>query len=110
MRSGWLLAAALLASACNNDTTTDDTDAVADSDTDMGSSGPDGGALYASTCAPCHGADGKGTKLAPNITRDLGKSDQQLIGIMRNGREEMPPQNVTEEEAQAIVDWMRETF
>lgn len=68
--------------------------------------GLDGAQLYADTCAGCHGADGHGGS-APDLSRELGKTDAQLIEIILNGDGRMPPQDVTQEEAQAIVDWMR---
>ncbi len=90
----------------------DGTDPV-DSDTPEESDTPpalDGGELFGDVCAVCHAADGTGTAAGPNITGELRKSDEQLIDIMRNGDGRMPAQDVSREEAQAIVDWMRETF
>ena len=40
----------------------------------------------------------------------MGLSDSQLIRIMQDGKEEMPAIEVTDTEAQAIVDWLRELF
>jgi mono/diheme cytochrome c family protein len=84
-----------------------DTDTPAESDTPAAL---DGGELFGDVCAVCHAADGTGTVAGPNITGQLSKSDQSLIDIMRNGAGSMPAQDVSVAEAQAIVDWMRETF
>ena len=81
-----------------------------DSGSDSGTAAPDGAELYAGTCAACHGADGTGTSVGPNIARELGKTDAQLIRIILNGEDDMPAQSVSEEEAQAIVDWMRDNL
>lgn len=84
-----------------------ETDTPEDSDTPEAL---DGGELFADVCAVCHAADGTGTAAGPDITNELRKSDDQLIEIMRDGDGRMPAQDVTRAEAQAIVDWMRETF
>jgi mono/diheme cytochrome c family protein len=70
----------------------------------------DGAALFATHCSSCHAADGTGTSIGADITGELGKSDSQLKNVMLNGEGAMPAVAVTDEEAQAIVDWMRDTF
>lgn len=82
-------------------------DTAGDSGTDPG---PDGGALFASTCASCHGADGGGTGDGPDIVGEMGRSDSSLLDIIQNGKSDMPGQDVTAAEAQAIIDWMRANF
>jgi cytochrome c oxidase cbb3-type subunit 3 len=49
---------------------------------------PPGAAIFASNCATCHGADGRGGEHAPNIAtapevQDL--ADRDLAGIVKNG-------------------------
>ena len=99
------------ATPADTDTDTDsDTDADTDSDTDT-DPGLDGEQLYMDNCAECHGTDGRGTREGPDITGEVDRHDDAfLIGVIRNGRERMPAIDVTNEEAQAIVDWMRANF
>jgi mono/diheme cytochrome c family protein len=88
------------------DTADTATDTAADTDTEV--TGED---LYMMHCSSCHDSDGTGVSgVAPNITNELGHTDAQLIGIILNGKEEMPAIDVTEEEAQLIVDYMRATW
>lgn len=103
-----LLIFGLFLAACNDDPapSTDDTDTTPTDDTDT-TPALDGEQLFADTCAVCHNTDGTGTGAGPDITRELGKSDAALINIIRNGTGRMPGQSVTQEEAQAIVDWMK---
>lgn len=56
-----------------------------------GSTRAGGSELFASTCATCHGLDGRGAERGPNIatrgqTRRL--SDTEILTILRNGRTE----------------------
>jgi mono/diheme cytochrome c family protein len=104
-----LLAAVLPLSllACTGTSDKADTAEAADTDTDTA---PDGAALFSANCASCHGESAEGTRTAPGLEREMGLSDSQLIRIMQDGKEEMPAIEVTDTEAQAIVDWLRELF
>jgi putative heme-binding domain-containing protein len=71
----------------------------------------DGGRAFRNTCANCHGPDGD--QIAGI---DLGRgqfrrplSDQDLVGIIRNGipNTPMPPTNVSEAQAARIVAYLR---
>ena len=49
---------------------------------------PPGGAIFASNCAGCHGADGRGGEHAPNIATApevQHMTDRELAGIIRYG-------------------------
>jgi cytochrome c oxidase cbb3-type subunit 3 len=49
---------------------------------------PSGAAIFASNCATCHGADGRGGEHAPNIATApevQHLSDRDIAGIVRNG-------------------------
>ena len=90
-----------------------DTDADADADTDADTDAdPTGEELYTTYCVTCHAEDGTGvTGLGKDITRELHHDDAFLISVMLNGYEDlMEPVDVTEKEAQLIVDYMRATF
>src|SRR3954463_14391412 len=70
-----------------------------------------GGRLFLGTCAGCHGPDGDAV---PNV--DLGRgvfrravTDDDLVRIMRTGipNTGMPPNNISEVNAQNIVAYLR---
>lgn len=77
----------------------------------------DGAALYKSKCAPCHGADGQGTAMAPAFKGSAwvkGASDAEITDAIVKGREGaakkykqyaigMPKQKVSDDEAKALV-------
>ena len=71
----------------------------------------DGGRVFRNTCANCHGPDGDqiaGIDLGRGqFRRQL--SDQDLIGIIRNGipNTPMPPTNMAEEQAARVVAYLR---
>lgn len=51
--------------------------------------GGDGGQLYASLCASCHGSDGRGTRLGPAL-RGYRGSDAEFQAVVRDGRPGTP--------------------
>jgi putative heme-binding domain-containing protein len=70
-----------------------------------------GGRLYQSTCAGCHGTAGDqvaGTALRSGKFR-RGSTDDEVVRIIRNGiaGTAMAPQAVSETEAATIVAWLR---
>ena len=108
-----LLCSALLLTtiACAGDDAdkSSETEETEDTQATESDSEPDGEALYSTHCASCHGDDGTGGS-ERGIEGELHHSDEELIDVILNGDGEMPGINVTEEEAQAIVDWMRASF
>src|ERR1700676_3127528 len=76
-----------------------------------------GEALYKTTCAACHGADGKGetTVGKANKVRDLGsedvqkQSDGELAGIIGNGKGKMPAyaKSLKPEQIKDLVAYIR---
>ena len=87
-----------------------DSDADSDSDTDADL---DGEQLFLDNCQECHGADGRGTRKGPDLKREIPQlDDAEIVDIILNGkgRNEMPAIEVTEAEAQAIVDYLRTLF
>jgi mono/diheme cytochrome c family protein len=71
---------------------------------------PTGAGLYATHCAACHGEDGHGSDAGPDLARELHHTDEELIAVMIQGKKDMEPADVTEAEAQLIVDWLRENL
>ena len=102
----------LLSIACQPDTTAGDEGdcgiaGCPDTGTDTGTEA-DGEALYSNHCASCHGADGQGLDDAgPDIVHELHHNDAKLIDVILNGDGDMEPVDVTEAQAQLIVDYMR---
>lgn len=98
------------------DTQADDTGTGGTDDstggTDSGTTGGlDGESLYISNCSSCHGADAMGGNGGPPLDREVRMlNDSQLIQIMQNGEGRMPAIDVTTEEGQAIVDYLRTLF
>jgi mono/diheme cytochrome c family protein len=77
----------------------------------------DGMAIYKAKCAPCHGADGQGTAMAPAFKGNAwvkGAADADVAGTIVNGREGaakkykqyaigMPKQKLADDEVKAVV-------
>jgi len=77
----------------------------------------DGAAIFKAKCAPCHGADGQGTAMAPafkgnEFIKNSAENDiAQVIKNGRNGAEKkykqfaigMPKQTMNDEEVKAVV-------
>ena len=110
MRMSLLLA--LFSLACEPDVVPDDEgDCGIAGCVDTESTEMDGEALYISTCATCHGTDGEGLEgSGPSIVHELHHNDAKLIDVILNGDGDMDPVDVTEEQAQLIVDYMREAW
>ena len=67
--------------------------------------------MYASTCADCHGADGGGTSRGPALAEEVREeSDEDLVDQIVNGGGDMPPQDVSDQEAADVLAFLRETF
>lgn len=71
-----------------------------------------GGKIFASSCAGCHGLDGRGGDRAPNIVEGRGPrlSDEEISGIIEQGIPEagMPSfHSLAESDVQSIVSYLR---
>ena len=96
-----------------------DVDTDTDTDTDSGSgSGDDtgsgstgsGAAVYATYCAACHGADGRGGS-GPDLRREVPElSDAELRRVITEGEDEMPGFDLPADDLEALVAWLRDTF
>ncbi|MCB9765373.1 MAG: cytochrome c [Alphaproteobacteria bacterium] len=87
----------------------DDTSGSTTDDTDGGAL--DGQALYTRHCATCHGPDGAGTSAGPDIREEVFEEPiDELVEVMQEGEDDMPPTGVTAAEGRAIAQWMRATF
>ncbi len=77
----------------------------------------DGGALYKTKCAMCHGADGQGGAMGPAFKANAwlaGASDADVSTVITKGRAgdakkykniaiAMPPQKLSDDELKSIV-------
>lgn len=82
----------------------------------------DGTAIYKSKCAPCHGADGQGTAMAPAFKANAfvkGGSDADVAAVIKNGRNGaekkyknfaigMPKQALSDDEVSAVVAHLKD--
>lgn len=70
-----------------------------------------GQTTFAQTCAPCHGADAKGTGAGPNITGEVNElAEDELAGIIKNGYENMPAQNLSDQQVVDVIAWLEQSF
>ncbi|WP_462413138.1 c-type cytochrome [Neobacillus sp. Marseille-QA0830] len=66
----------------------------------------DGEALYKGKCLACHGADLKGSFGPPVLNMSSKYTDQELKKIITEGTGKMQGQNVTDDEAEELVNWL----
>lgn len=81
----------------------------------------DGAGIYKAKCQACHGADGKGSAMAPAFTGNAwlkGAPDAEVSDTITKGREGaakkyknfaigMPKQNLNADEAKAVVAYIK---
>lgn len=68
----------------------------------------DGENLYFANCGSCHGPDGSGGTGGPNIRLKIpGETDDELLEIIIEGKDNMPAISITEAEARAIIAYVR---
>jgi PQQ-dependent dehydrogenase (methanol/ethanol family) len=71
---------------------------------------PTGAELFATNCTVCHGADGRGTAVAPSVLpRTASDNDDKLIAFLRAGSPEkgMPPAPVPNAQLPLLVTHLR---
>lgn len=72
-----------------------------------------GAELYEISCAGCHGGDGRGSVIGPDIASGQSRSvlelsDEQLAGAIRVGPGAMPGNpRLTDEQVASLVDFIR---
>jgi len=70
----------------------------------------EGAEIFNGICAHCHGNDGQGATLGPNIsTRVNREDDQALLAFLRTGNPEkgMPPVVVDDQQMPSLLSYMR---
>src|SRR5699024_5775243 len=85
----------------------EDAEVVEDGDVEEGDAN-DPEAIYASSCAGCHGDDLSGTS-GPDLTA-VGSylSKEEIETVINEGQGSMPPALVSPEEAEVLADWLSE--
>ncbi len=82
----------------------------------------DGTAIFKSKCAPCHGADGQGTAMAPAFKGNAfikDGSEADIAHVIKNGRNGaekkyknfaigMPKQTLNDDEVKAVVAHLKD--
>lgn len=73
--------------------------------------------VFASKCAACHGADGKGNATMakmlkvtiPDLHQAAGKSDAEIAKLVNEGKKPMPgfAKTLSKEEVQAVVSYVK---
>lgn len=106
MRSMWMLPLAFALAACGGGSDDDGVDAILALDGDPVA----GEAVYASTCAACHGADGEGGSGPAMAGIVADESDADIVEVVLDGEGSMPPQDLTDQEVADVLAYLIETF
>ena len=69
-----------------------------------------GADVFASSCAACHGDDGVSGASPARDGEVPEKSDEELLGIILEGYDDMPAQDLTDQEAADVLAYLRDTF
>lgn len=76
-----------------------------DKGTDTASSDT-GAKIFDQKCSGCHGGDLKGG-MGPNLTKVGSKySKDDILGILKNGKGQMPANVVSGDDANAVAEWL----
>lgn len=70
----------------------------------------DGKTLYESTCAVCHGADGKLGMAGASDLSQTQLQQNEIVQIILNGKNAMPKVQMTEEQANAVTKYVLENI
>lgn len=64
--------------------------------------------LYVQYCSACHGQDAQGNEpLGPELLEEVAEeSDEELLEVIIEGDDEMPPIPVTTQQASEIIGWL----
>ena len=82
----------------------------------------DGTAIFKSKCAPCHGADGQGTAMAPAFKGNAfikNSAEADIANVLKNGRNGaekkyknfaigMPKQTLNDDEIKAVIAHLKD--
>jgi len=69
----------------------------------------DGEDLYMTSCSACHGSDGRGSNLGPDLIWDVGEQTHEgIVETILEGTGRMEPVDVSLEAADAIATYVTE--
>lgn len=69
-----------------------------------------GATVFSDNCATCHGADGTGDSGPSLVAAVPGYSDEELLGIMLEGKGSMAAIALADQEAADVLAYLTETF
>ncbi len=69
-----------------------------------GAAHADGAAIYKAKCAMCHGADGKGGKMAPEVIAGMSADDN--LKAIHEGKGKMKPVKLSDDDAKAVAEFV----
>lgn len=70
-----------------------------------------GANVFATRCASCHGADGRGTLAGPRIDDEVPeKSDKDIWEVIQDGDDEMPAVPLSAQETADVIAHLRAVF
>ncbi len=114
------LAAAAVLAGCSDSDAASPTTTASSAESDGGGSAGDGAALYAESCALCHGADLRGSAMGPSHLSQVYEpghhSDDSFRNAVANGSPahhwdfgDMPPvPGLSDDEVDAIIAFVRQ--
>ncbi len=112
MKKAWLalvFGSALFLAACGGGDEKDNaTNGTTDETTDTEQTATaDGEALVKESCVMCHGGNLQGMGETPALT-DVGSrlSEEEILDVILNGRNQMPPGLLKGDEAEAAAAWL----
>jgi len=70
----------------------------------------DGKQLYESTCAVCHGSDGKLGMAGATDLSQINLQQNEIVSVILNGKNAMPKVHMSEEQANAVAKYVLENI
>ena len=70
-----------------------------------------GEVLFVDLCSSCHGGDGLGTDLGPDLSAHVPfHTDLEVVTVLLLGQGEMAAQGLSPQQHADLLGWLRETF
>lgn len=63
--------------------------------------------LYAQYCGTCHGDQGQGTTLGPELLEEVAEEpDDEILEVIQEGEDDMPPIAISEEQSRQVIGFL----